>query len=58
VYALEWMQDPWKDVDDAAEWLLRLARQLQPDLIHLNGYVHAVLPWETPTVVVTQSSVA
>src|SRR5688572_27794442 len=24
-YRLEWMRDPWRDVDRAGEWLLRLA---------------------------------
>src|SRR5687768_6298257 len=31
-YALEWMDDPWCEVDQAAEWLLELERKLQPDV--------------------------
>jgi glycosyltransferase involved in cell wall biosynthesis len=56
-FALEWMPDAWHDVDRAGEWLLGLADELQPDVIHLNGYAHAVLPWRAPTVVVAHSCV-
>ena len=56
-YKLEWMEQPWADVDTAGEWLLELERRLQPDLIHLNNYVHGNLPWNTPVVVVAHSCV-
>ncbi len=56
-YKLEWMKDPWADVDKSGEWLLDLARQFQPSLVHLNGYAHATLPWNAPTVVVAHSCV-
>jgi glycogen synthase len=56
-YALEWMDAPWHDVDRASDWLLPLAEEFQPDLIHLNGYVHAALPWQHPVVVVAHSCV-
>ncbi|CAN5739955.1 glycosyltransferase family 4 protein [soil metagenome] len=56
-YALEWMDEPWAEVDRAGEWLLEIARDFQPDLVHLNGYAHAVLPWNAPTVVVAHSCV-
>jgi len=51
-YRLEWMEDPWRDVDAAGEWLLELERQTRPDVIHLNGYCHAALPWNAPVIVV------
>jgi len=54
-YRLEWMQDPWSDVERAGDWLLALARREQPDLVHLNGYVHAALPWQMPVCVVAHS---
>ncbi len=57
-YALEWMPNPWVDVDAAGKWLLALAQDFQPDLVHLNGYAHAALPWRRPTVVVAHSCVA
>jgi glycogen synthase len=56
-YALEWMDDPWDDVDRAGAWLLRLAGDVQPDLVHLNGYADAALPWGRPVVVVGHSDV-
>ena len=56
-YRLEWMADPWRDVERAGAWLLALARTLQPDIVHLNGYAHAKLPWPAPVVVVAHSCV-
>jgi glycosyltransferase involved in cell wall biosynthesis len=56
-YRLEWMDDPWQDVEQAGRWLLRLERTLHPDVVHLNGYAHAALPWCAPTVVVGHSCV-
>jgi glycogen synthase len=56
-FALEWEQDPWDDVDRAGRWLLELEDHVRPDLVHLNGYAHACLPWQTPVVVVAHSCV-
>jgi glycosyltransferase involved in cell wall biosynthesis len=56
-YALEWMPDPWKDVDDASKWLLDLQFSFDADVIHLNGYAHASLPWKKPVAVVAHSCV-
>ena len=56
-YKLEWMKDPWRDVQEAGKWLFDLARALQPDLVHLNDYCHASLPWKVPTLVVGHSCV-
>lgn len=56
-YRLEWMENPWQDVDDAGDWLLELAEEYAPDLVHLNGYSHAVLPWKRPVLVVGHSCV-
>ncbi len=56
-YRLEWMQEPWGEVDQAADWLLQLERNERPDVIHLNGYAHGSLPWRAPTVVVAHSCV-
>ena len=54
---LEWMDDPWSDVDAAGAWLLEIAEQARPDVVHLNGYAHAALPWNLPVVVVAHSCV-
>lgn len=56
-YKLEWMEDCWRDVSLAGEWLLRLERRFCPDIVHLNGFVHAGLPWNAPTMVVGHSCV-
>lgn len=56
-YRLEWMDDPWIDVARAGDWLLTLERTLRPDIVHLNGYSHAKLPWSAPAVVVAHSCV-
>ncbi|HEX6902562.1 MAG TPA: glycosyltransferase family 4 protein [Thermoanaerobaculia bacterium] len=56
-FKLEWMEDPWRDVEKAGEWLLRLADRVRPDLIHLNGYAHGALPWNAPKVMVGHSCV-
>ncbi|HWP89034.1 MAG TPA: glycosyltransferase, partial [Burkholderiales bacterium] len=56
-YRLEWMDDPWSDVAAAGDWLLGLAARAHVDLIHLNGYSHAALPWARPIVVVAHSCV-
>jgi glycogen synthase len=54
-FRLEWMDDPWEDIAQSGEWLLSLQEELSPDLVHLNGYVHAVLPWRCPSLVVAHS---
>ena len=54
---LEWMDDPWADLDEAGDWLLELAERYQPDVVHLNEYCHAALPWKAPVLVVGHSCV-
>lgn len=56
-YKLEWMQQPWSDVAAAGRWLSDLAAEFQPDVVHLNGYAHAALLWNAPTLVVAHSCV-
>jgi glycogen(starch) synthase len=57
VFRLEWMPDPWEDLNRAAEWLLELESQLAPDIVHLNHLVHADLPWTSPVMTVAHSCV-
>jgi glycosyltransferase involved in cell wall biosynthesis len=54
-FALEWMDDPWSEVDAAGGWLLDLASRFDPDVMHVNGYVHAAIPFGRPTVAVAHS---
>lgn len=55
--ALEWMDDPWREVDAAGEWLLALTKRTRPSLVHLNGYCHALLDFGVPKLVVAHSCV-
>jgi glycogen(starch) synthase len=54
---LEWMHEPWADIDRAGHWLKEIAGQWQPDLIHLNTLCHGALPWNVPVVITSHSSV-
>lgn len=56
-YKLEWMEEPWEDVRAAGEWLLEIKNAESPDLVHLNSYAHASLPWRLPVLVVGHSCV-
>ena len=57
-YRLEWMAEPWADIEQAGHWLLRLEREHRPDVIHLNHLVHGDLPWRAPVLVTGHSCVA
>jgi glycosyltransferase involved in cell wall biosynthesis len=56
-YKVEWMDDPWADVEAAGDWLLRIEQDVHPDVIHLNGYAHARLPWRAPCLVAAHSCI-
>jgi glycosyltransferase involved in cell wall biosynthesis len=54
---LEWMHEPWADIQRAGHWLKDVAGHWQPDLIHLNTLCHGSLNWNVPTVITHHSSV-
>src|SRR4051812_22421011 len=54
-FQLEWMDDPWSDVEHAGQWLLDLEARVNPIIVHLNGFAHGALPWRAPVVVVGHS---
>lgn len=56
-YKLEWMEEPWAEVERAGDWLLTLENDLEPDIVHLNGYAHGNLPWNAPHIVAGHSCV-
>lgn len=56
-YRLEWMDDPEEDLRRSADWLLALEHRHGPDLVHINGYAQAALPWRAPVVAVGHSCV-
>ena len=56
-FKLEWMEDPWRDVEDSGRWLLELEKQNAPDVVHLNSFGHGALPWNAPVVLTAHSCV-
>ncbi|WP_150107677.1 glycosyltransferase family 4 protein [Pedosphaera parvula] len=56
-FKLEWMKEPWRDLSLAGDWLLDLETRHPADIIHLNGYAHAVLPWRAPVLVAGHSCI-
>jgi glycogen synthase len=56
-YRLEWMEEPWIDVERASEWLFDLSEEVRPDVIHLNDFAHGILPFAAPVLMVGHSCV-
>jgi glycosyltransferase involved in cell wall biosynthesis len=56
-FRLPWMEEPWHDVEAASRWLLSLANDLRPDVVHLNEPVFGSLAWSAPTLAVGHSCV-
>ena len=56
-FALEWMDGAGDDVEAAGRWLLDLERALDVDVVHINGFAHAALPFRAPVVAVAHSCV-
>jgi glycogen(starch) synthase len=56
-FSLEWQENPWREVDEAGQWLLELEREFRPDIVHLNGYVHGACDFLAPKLVVAHSCV-
>ncbi len=54
---LEWMEEPWQDIENAASWLMNTVRKYDPDLIHLNTLCHGGLPWKVAVVSTVHSCV-
>lgn len=56
-FALEWMDGGIAALGPAGAWLLGLEERYRPNVIHLNGYALAVLPWRAPVLVMGHSCV-
>ncbi|MBV9507217.1 MAG: glycosyltransferase family 4 protein [Acidobacteriia bacterium] len=56
-FRLEWMADPWDEIEQAGSWLLAIERQFQPQLVHLNQYCFGALPFQAPVVIAGHSCV-
>lgn len=57
-YRLEWMQNCQADVVESGRLLMQLAAEFKPDIVHLNGYYHATLPFDAPVLLTAHSCVA
>lgn len=53
----EWMDDPWEDTERAGRWLMQIADQVKPHVIHLNSYTWGNLDWKQPVVMTIHSCV-
>lgn len=51
----EWKAGEEEEVLRAGDWLLDLERRHAPDVVHLNGYALAALPWGAPHIVVAHA---
>lgn len=55
--ALEWMDDPWADLEAAEALLVEVERTEGPDVVHLNGFAHGAADWCAPVLVAGHSCV-
>lgn len=56
-YKLCWMSEPWGEAAAAGRWLMKLAKEVNPELVHLNDFAHGILPWNCPVLMVGHSCV-
>lgn len=56
-FKLEWMQDPWEDVEKAKKWITSIYHTIRPDLVHFNNYAQIENYWSCPTITVFHSCV-
>jgi len=54
-HRLEWMPDGLRDLDAAGRWLLELEARDAPDVVHLDSYALAAVPFARACVVVAHS---
>ncbi len=54
---LEWMENPWNDVDKAGKWLTNIQKIFNADVIHLNSYSFGSIKWKVPVIIVAHSDV-
>jgi glycogen synthase len=57
-FKVEWMDDPWPDVEKSGRWLMQIYRRFKPDIVHLNTLGHGGLDWDVPTLLTVHSCVA
>ena len=53
-FRLEWMHEAEEDLPESSEFLMRLVKELRPDVLHLNQFCYGNLPVDVPRVVMAQ----
>ena len=56
-YKLEWMQDPWNEVELAKKWLSEIIEKVKPQLLHFNNFMDFGRKWDCKVVTVFHSDV-
>ena len=56
-FKLEWMSEPWGDMQRAQQWLIDIYTEVKPDLIHMNNYGQTNYEWNCPVITVFHSCV-
>jgi len=56
-FKLEWMDDPWDDVEKARLWISDIYNKVSPDIVHFNNYVRPFDNWNSTVVTVFHSCV-
>ncbi|WP_424492879.1 glycosyltransferase family 4 protein [Salinimicrobium sp. GXAS 041] len=56
-FKLEWMEDPWEDVEKSRKWINSIYHTIYPDVVHLNNYAHIGEDWTCPILTVFHSCV-
>ena len=53
-FRLEWMQEAEEDLPESSDFLMRLVKELRPDVLHLNQFCYGNLPVDVPRVIMAQ----
>ncbi|HEU4495952.1 MAG TPA: glycosyltransferase family 4 protein, partial [Flavobacterium sp.] len=56
-FKLEWMEDPWEDIQKSRDWFASIYEEAKPDIIHFNNYALAGPQWNCPVITVFHSCV-
>lgn len=56
-FKLEWMEEPWEDVEKSRKWINCIYNTVQPDLVHFNNYAQCEEDWTCPVITVFHSCV-
>ena len=54
---LEWMADPWRDVETTSWWVGELCARHRPDVVHMNTFARVLDP-DIPVLLTAHSCVA